>query len=57
MKFISKLTGSSYIYSAFVAVIVIHIILIAFIYVAFRGDRSTKKTKTDLVKESTGKKD
>ncbi|CAF0722952.1 unnamed protein product [Rotaria sp. Silwood1] len=48
---------SSYIYSAAVAVIVVHIILIAFLYVAFRDDRSGKKTKIELMKESTGKKD
>ncbi|CAF1261896.1 unnamed protein product [Rotaria magnacalcarata] len=47
----------SYMFSAAVAVIVVHIILIAFLYVAFRDDRSGKKTKTDLIKESTGKKD
>lgn len=49
--------SSSYIYSAFVAVVVIHIILFAFLYVAFRDDRPGKTTKTDLVKEATGKKD
>jgi NADH:ubiquinone oxidoreductase subunit 5 (subunit L)/multisubunit Na+/H+ antiporter MnhA subunit len=49
--------SSSYIYSAVVAVIVVHIILFAFVYVAFRDDRSTKKTKIDLIKETTGKKD
>jgi hypothetical protein len=48
---------NSYIYSAFVAVVVVHIILFAFLYVAFRDDGSGKKTKADLVKESTGKKD
>ncbi|CAF2358908.1 unnamed protein product [Rotaria sp. Silwood2] len=49
--------ASSYIYSAAVAVIVVHIILIAFLYVAFRDDQSGKKTKVELIKESTGKKD
>ncbi|CAF0893071.1 unnamed protein product [Rotaria sordida] len=49
--------SSSYMYSAAVAVIVVHIILIAFLYVAFRDDGSSKKTKVDLIKESTGKKD
>jgi len=48
---------SSYIYSAFIAVVVVHIILFAFLYVAFRDDRPGKKTKADLIKESTGKKD
>jgi hypothetical protein len=49
--------NNSYIYAAFVAVVVVHIILIAFLYVAFRDDQPGKKTKTDLIKESTGKKD
>ena len=49
--------GSSYIYSAGVAVIVVHVILIGFIYVAFRDDRPDKKTRADLAKESTGKRD
>jgi len=50
-------SSTSYIYSAFVAVLVVHIILFAFLYVAFRDDRPSQKTKADLVKESTGKKD
>jgi NADH:ubiquinone oxidoreductase subunit 5 (subunit L)/multisubunit Na+/H+ antiporter MnhA subunit len=49
--------NSSYIYSAFVAVVIVHIILFAFVYVAFRDDGSKKKTKADLIKESAGKKD
>ncbi|CAF0777533.1 unnamed protein product [Adineta ricciae] len=40
-----------------VAVIVVHIILIAFLYVAFRDDQSGKKSKLELLKETTGKKD
>jgi len=48
---------NSYYYSAFVAVAVVHIILFAFLYVAFRDDRPDQKTKVDLVKASTGKKD
>lgn len=50
-------TSSSYIYSAFVAVVVVHIILFAFVYVAFRDDGSRQKTKAELAKEITGKKD
>jgi hypothetical protein len=53
----SMTNNNSYIYAAFVAVVVVHIILIAFLYVAFRDDQPGKKTKTDLIKESTGKKD
>ncbi len=49
--------SSSYIYSTFIAVIVVHIILFAFLYVAFRDDGSKQKTKVDLVKQATGKKD
>ena len=49
--------GNSYIYAALVAVVVVHVILFAFLYVAFRDDRSTVKTKLDLIKESAGKKD
>lgn len=44
--------NSSYIYAATVAVIIVHVILIAFLYVAFREDRSSEKTKV-----LTGKKD
>lgn len=52
------MTGSnSYIYAAFVAVVVVHIILIAFLYVAFRDDQSGKKTKAAQIKGSMGKKD
>ncbi|UJR26075.1 hypothetical protein I4U23_007421 [Adineta vaga] len=50
-------SSNSYIYSAFVAVAIVHIILIAFLYVAFRDDQSGKKTKADLIKETVGKKD
>ncbi len=50
-------SNTSYLYSASVAVIVVHIILFAFLYVAFRDDRPGQKTKADLVKASTGKKD
>lgn len=49
--------ANSYLYSAGVAVVVVHIILIAFLYVAFRDDRPAQKTRADLVKESTGKRD
>jgi hypothetical protein len=42
----------SYTYSAIVAVIVVHIVLISFLFVAFREDIPTKKTSTE-----TGKKD
>lgn len=47
----------SYMCSAGVAVIIVHVILVAFLYVAFRDDRTGKKTKADLIKESAGKKD
>ena len=50
-------TGNSYTYSAIVAVIVVHIVLIAFLFVAFREDIPEKKKSIDAVKESTGKKD
>lgn len=53
----SMTNSNSYIYSAAVAVIVVHVILIAFLYVAFRDDQSGKKSKADLLKETTGKKD
>ncbi|CAF0812000.1 unnamed protein product [Adineta ricciae] len=53
----SMTSSTSYIYSASVAVIVVHIILIAFLYVAFRDDQSGKKSKIELFKETTGKKD
>ena len=49
--------NKSYIYSAAVAVIIVHIILFAFLYVAFRDDRSGKKSKADQLKASTGKRD
>lgn len=49
--------SNSYIYSAGVAVVIVHIILIAFLYVAFRDDRPDKKSRADLAKESTGKRD
>jgi vacuolar ATPase assembly integral membrane protein VMA21 len=45
------------IYATVVAVAVVHIILVAFLYVAFRDDRTGKKSATDILKESTGKKD
>jgi len=50
-------SGNSYTYSAIVAVIVVHIVLIAFLFVAFREDIPGKKKSTDAAKESTGKKD
>ena len=49
--------SSSYLYSAGLAVIVVHIILVAFLYVAFRDDQSAAKTKVDIIKRSAGKKD
>lgn len=49
--------NSSYIYAAGVAVFIVHVILFAFVYVAFRDDSSSKKTKIDLAKQTTGKKD
>jgi NADH:ubiquinone oxidoreductase subunit 5 (subunit L)/multisubunit Na+/H+ antiporter MnhA subunit len=49
--------SSSYIYSAFVAVVVVHVILFGFVYVAFRDDGSSGKTKVDVAKKLTGKKD
>lgn len=48
--------SKSYIYSAGVAVIIVHIILFAFLYVAFRDDRSPK-SKAEQIKESAGKRD
>ena len=48
---------NTYMYSAGVAVLVVHLILIAFLYVAFRDDRTGKKTATEILKESAGKKD
>jgi NADH:ubiquinone oxidoreductase subunit 5 (subunit L)/multisubunit Na+/H+ antiporter MnhA subunit len=49
---------SSYTYSAIVAVIVVHIVLITFLFVAFREDIPfTKKSTVITTKESTGKKD
>ena len=48
---------STYMYSAGVAVLVVHLILFAFIFVAFRDDKSGKKTAVDILKESAGKKD
>lgn len=47
-------THNTNIYAAVVAVLVVHVVLFAFIYVAFRDDRTSKK---DRLKESTGKKD
>ena len=48
---------SSYTYSAVVAVIVVHIVLIAFLFVAFREDIPGKKKSADVTKASTGKAD
>jgi NADH:ubiquinone oxidoreductase subunit 5 (subunit L)/multisubunit Na+/H+ antiporter MnhA subunit len=48
---------NSYTYSAIVAVIVVHIVLIAFLFVAFREEIPTKKKSTESSKELTGKKD
>jgi len=47
----------SYTYSAIVAVIVVHIVLITFLFVAFREEIPTKKNSTETTKELTGKKD
>ena len=47
--------GSSYTYSAIVAVIVVHIVLIAFLFAAFREEIPGKKKST--AKDSTGKQD
>ena len=47
----------SYTYSAIVAVIVVHIVLISFLFVAFKEDIPYKKTSTETTKELTGKKD
>jgi len=47
----------SYTYSAIVAVIVVHIVLISFLFVAFREDIPTKKRSMEPAKELTGKKD
>ncbi|CAF0890567.1 unnamed protein product [Rotaria sordida] len=48
---------NSYTYSAIVAVIVVHIVLIAFLFVAFRENIPVKKTFIEKAKESTGKTD
>ena len=48
---------NSYTYSAIVAVIVVHIVLITFLFVAFRENIPVKKTVIETEKESTGKKD
>lgn len=40
-------SGSSYTYSAIVAVIVVHIVLITFIFVAFREEIPTKNDSSD----------
>jgi len=48
---------NSYTYSAIVAVIVVHIVLIAFLFVAFREEIPSKKKSTETAKELTGKKD
>ncbi|CAF1096199.1 unnamed protein product [Rotaria sp. Silwood1] len=48
---------NSYTYSAIVAVIVVHIVLINFLFVAFRENIPGKKTSINTTKESTGKKD
>lgn len=47
----------SYTYSAIVAVIVVHIVLIAFLFVAFWENIPGKKPSSDVAKQSTGKKD
>ncbi|CAF0887520.1 unnamed protein product [Adineta ricciae] len=47
--------GSSYTYSAIVAVIVVHIVLIAFLFAAFREEIPRKKKST--AKDSTDKQD
>ena len=49
--------ASSYTYAAIVAVIVVHIVLISFLFVAFREDIPMKKTALERSKESAGKKD
>lgn len=50
-------TGSSYTYSAIVAVIVVHIVLIAFLFVAFREEIPMKKKSIETNKDSSGKTD
>lgn len=47
----------SYTYSAIVAVIVVHIVVIAFLFVAFREEIPSKKKPAETNKELTGKKD
>lgn len=51
--FFNVSTGNSYTYSAVVAVIVVHIVLISFLFVAFYEHIPEKKN----VKDSTGKTD
>ncbi|CAF0776683.1 unnamed protein product [Adineta steineri] len=50
-------SSSSYTYSAIVAVIVVHIVLISFLIVAFREDIPEKKKSIGPTKRSTGKQD
>lgn len=45
------------IYSTAVAVFVAHIILFAFVYIAFRDDGSGKKSAAEILKQRTGKAD
>lgn len=47
----------SYTYSAIVAVIVVHIVLITFLFVAFREEIPTKKKPLETNKNLTGKMD
>lgn len=47
----------SYTYSAIVAVIVVHIVLIIFLIVAFKENIPAKKPSIQTNKDSTGKKD
>lgn len=49
--------SNSYTYSAIVAVIVVHIVLITFLFVAFRENIPGQKRIVHATKESTGKKD
>ncbi|CAF1118789.1 unnamed protein product [Adineta steineri] len=49
--------SNSHMYAAFVAVGIVHVILAAFLFVAFRDDTPAKKSKLELLKEAAGKKD
>ncbi|CAF1406667.1 unnamed protein product [Rotaria magnacalcarata] len=55
--FFNVSSRNSYTYSAIVAVIVVHIVLIAFLFVAFRENIPGSKRSIEATKESTGKKD